>query len=79
MYVNTINNVTKRHMPAEREKQEAAVFDSAVILRRRARGHANLSCGAFVLQASPVIILVLLRRKCRFDGLSPGLCGWALS
>jgi len=32
MCVNTINNVTKRHMPAEREKQEAAVFDSAVIL-----------------------------------------------
>jgi hypothetical protein len=32
MYVNTINNVTKRHMPAEREKQKVAVFDSAVIL-----------------------------------------------
>ena len=32
MYVNTINNVTKRHMPAEREKQKVPDFDSAVIL-----------------------------------------------
>jgi hypothetical protein len=32
MYVNTINNVTKRHMPAEREEQKVAAFDSAVML-----------------------------------------------
>ena len=33
MYVNTINNVTKRHMPAEREEQKVAAFDSAVMLK----------------------------------------------
>ena len=32
MYANTINNVTKRHMPVEREKQKVPDFDSAVIL-----------------------------------------------
>jgi hypothetical protein len=33
--VNTINNVTKRHMPAEREEQKVAAFDSAVMLRHK--------------------------------------------
>jgi hypothetical protein len=37
MYVNTINNVTKRHMPAEREEQKVAAFDSAVMLKRIGR------------------------------------------
>ena len=32
MYVNTINDVMKHHMPAERETQNVADFDSAVIL-----------------------------------------------
>ena len=32
MYVNTISNVTKRHMPVEREKQKVPDFNSAVIL-----------------------------------------------
>ena len=52
MYVNTINNVTKRHMPAEREKQEAAVFDSAVILSSKfwvLCSHQDLQSSAFNL------------------------------
>ena len=46
MYVNTINNVTKRHMPAEREEQKVAAFDSAVMLgsfREREMSYRRLS------------------------------------